>query len=379
MKIAFIGDTHLGRSVHGYDMTPHIQQQMDAFFDFCVKHEVDMAIHLGDLFDTPKPKDTHQRIAIQWAKKFDAEEIQLYLLVGNHDCIARKDYPTALELLKAIDFENVRVVDQARMDLIGHSNKDLYLLSLPFPSAGLIENHKQWRDSIFKLLHKKPHDAPFICVSHLNVGGASLGNQNWVYRGKDFAVPDFGIEEKNLQIIVNGHIHKHQLLPSTLCLGAALPLTFGEIENPAGFLIYDTVEEDSQYYTADPDVALYDLKLDVTTATNGEPIGTQNILFLIDMLDLNGKLVKLQPVIDLESTVDWDRVVAYLQEKGATHVIAEIPKFDSPQLAEKISYIGNQHELVDEYLSSFDLGDKKGVITQAFQKVLGIHSKTKNN
>lgn len=374
MKIAFLGDTHLGRSIHGYDMTPHIQKRMDQFFEFCLKHNVDMAVHLGDLFDTPKPKDTHQRIAIQWAKKFDDEEIQLLLLVGNHDCIARKDYPTALELLKAIDFENVYVVDTARMDIIEHKNEDLFMLSLPFPSAGLIESQKQWQDSICELLQKKPHDAEFICVSHLNIEGANIGNQNWVYRGQDFVVPDFGLEEKNLRLLVNGHIHKQQLLGSQVCLGAALPLTFGEIDNPSGFLIYDTVEDESKYHAVDPDVALFDLKLDVTTATNGDPITTQNILFLIDMLNVQNKLVKVQPVIDLESTVNWDRIVEYLEEKGAAHVIAEIPKFDSPQLAAQVSNIGNHHELVAEYLKAFDLGEKESAIRAAFKKILSIHA-----
>ena len=133
MRIGIIGDTHLGRKLYGYDLTGAIRRVMYKFFEFCVNEQVDLAVHLGDMFDTITPTIAHQKLAVQWLNEFERAGIQLRVLTGNHEVSAGSKATTALDCIKAIPYKYVDVV---KYPLALSPADSPELLFLPFPAPG---------------------------------------------------------------------------------------------------------------------------------------------------------------------------------------------------------------------------------------------------
>lgn len=319
MKVAVIGDTHLGRTLYGYDLTPSIRATLYSFFRFCQEHEVKTAVHLGDLFDTPRPSLAMEKLAIQWCNEFERAGIKLHLLVGNHDVVSKGVF-SALSPLKAIDYQHVRV----------HETPCVTggLVFLPFPSPAIYESHSGWLGEIDGIM--KADLGNCIVFAHLNVEGATMGEQDWVYRGGDYSLPTYVPHEDSVALVVSGHIHKHQWGSGRhLMLGASQKLRFNEREDPPCVfaLLNDPEGKDGvELYDTGTQVELVQWELDASAwGCGGEAPNESELLH--ELPDVEGTLVKLQPFVDEHTSIDWGRIEAALYENGAEFVKVLSPVF----------------------------------------------------
>jgi hypothetical protein len=308
MKIAIIGDTHLGRVLHGYDLTPHIRSVMYSFLWACKSHEVDYAIHLGDVGDRPVWSISQQKLVLQWCNEFERAGIQLYILAGNHDVTNTPGVASALDVVKAAPYRLVTVVDRPSV-FDG-------MVFLPFPSPSLHESDEEWQTEVDGVLHRGGPVSPLI-FAHLNVDGARL-NQEWVYRGDRYTVP------KTIRSVFSGHIHLPQQAGKVRCVGAAARLTFGEKTNRPAFLIVDEYGRTLTEVLA-PALSMQEFEFDVSAWTNGgEPPSTDSVVCQLKR-GIRGALVKVKAIVDEQSCVDWQRVEQVLYERGARHVAMAPP------------------------------------------------------
>lgn len=312
--IGVLGDTHLGKSLGKFDLTPYIRSSMWKFFDFCLDRKVQAAIHLGDLVDSPKMSLEREKILIQWANEFERAKLPIYIMNGNHDVTAHQTVSSALSVLKSIPYEYVTVVERPSLiEVAGYE-----ILFLPFPSPSLFSSYDPYLVEAKKEYDKATSEV--VVVSHLNVYGAKLGDQEFVYRGEDFCIPDFVTESSQTSFVVNGHIHKAQAVENVFMLGAAQRFSFGEASNPVRFGIIS----DSMYRTFDVSdrvgLSLFKFELNLGTTDKGV-MSTQSAVDLICRgKDVVGSCIKISPLVDSNTLANLDDISSTLYSRGVSFV-----------------------------------------------------------
>jgi len=313
MRLAIIGDTHLGRHLQRYDMTPHIRNVMYQFVEYCIEIGATTAVHLGDLFDSSNPPAQSVKTALQWCNEFERRGINLFILTGNHD-VSSRGVPSALEPIKAAPFKHVRVVERPQHIVeYGHE-----LLFLPFPSPTLFTS-EQWEEEL--LYAHGECDGAVLAFSHLNIEGCPLNNQEWVLRGGDFNIPRGIIDDLYIRTY-SGHIHMAQEFEGICVVGAAERLRFSERDYEQAFIgLFDGQEEQFNYESA----SMLQVELDASKwAVESHPT-TQIALGEIQDIDVLGKIVKLRRYVDEQTEVDWPAVEGEFYNKGALYVMMEAP------------------------------------------------------
>lgn len=301
--IAVIGDTHLGRSLYGFDLTSYIRKAMYEFFDLCVEKKTVCAIHLGDLFDRPAPTVEQEKMALQWCNEFERAGITLYILVGNHDATSKVRAPSALESIRVAPFRCVRVVDRPlRMD-------DHHLL-LPFPAAGIYASQAEYEKDI------RFHDDDVV-FSHLNIEGAKVGDEGTTYRAADHNLPPWIQEQASL--VVSGHIHRPQRIKRVVIVGAAERLRFDERDQERQFVLVH--EQEQRVHVLRAPLELLQVEIDTTVwGTGGNPPSTEGVVRRVLRDNPAGKVVKIVPIVDERSCVDWPAVEGAVYDAGALRV-----------------------------------------------------------
>ncbi len=92
MRVAALGDAHLGRSYYPYT-TPDgfnqrerdFEESFTAAVELALDQEPDLVIWLGDIFDHPRPTYRSYRIAQRAIARIREHGVPLALITGNHD------------------------------------------------------------------------------------------------------------------------------------------------------------------------------------------------------------------------------------------------------------------------------------------------------
>jgi DNA repair exonuclease SbcCD nuclease subunit len=314
--IGVLGDLHLGRSLYGYSLTLMIRSAMYRFLHFCIKHEVKIAVALGDIFDNPRPTIEQEKIAIQWCNEFERAGINLFLINGNHDATGKAGLGSALDVIRANRFTFVNVINRPTLikrlpSAVPYTGPPLYFL--PFPCPSLYQDPEAWERAATSNVERGA-----ITFCHLNIEGAKVGEQDFPYRGDHFNLPSKII--KLSRLVVAGHIHNPQRVGKTIqIIGAAERLRFDERNHDRYFtLIGDRVV----HYRRSDALHLRQLLLD---ASGGE-VTTEDVKRVVKDQDVKGAIVKLAPYVDELSTVDWTEVASEVYKQGADHVVVAPPK-----------------------------------------------------
>ena len=92
MKVAALGDAHLGRSYYGFTTAQGVNQRefdfevsFEAAVDLALAQEPDLVVWLGDVFDHPRPTYRSFRVAQRALSRVRDHGVALALITGNHD------------------------------------------------------------------------------------------------------------------------------------------------------------------------------------------------------------------------------------------------------------------------------------------------------
>lgn len=92
MRVAALGDAHLGRSYYGFT-TPEgvnrrerdFEESFEKAVDLALAQEPDLVVWLGDVFDHPRPTYRSFRVAQRALTRVREHGVSLALITGNHD------------------------------------------------------------------------------------------------------------------------------------------------------------------------------------------------------------------------------------------------------------------------------------------------------
>ena len=218
MKILATSCWHIGLETGGYSRADEIGELAKELID--ESYNADLFVHLGDLFDNDHPRPGDYALAFALLRQIECEA--KVLVAGNHD-------PTAVVPIGvALDGWKVVHEDPAVFDVHGDAADGRYVC-IPYQSAftEIVESVK---------LARTAGDVVAV-FSHLDVPGASLSSGVEMGDSEHALPPD----AKDLPCwVVNGHIHKRQIMGSIIMPGSLIQVNQGESGESKGFVMLRT-------------------------------------------------------------------------------------------------------------------------------------------
>jgi DNA repair exonuclease SbcCD nuclease subunit len=200
MEWVFFSDTHLGKLKKLFPENHHAlaMKEFRKPLDYAVKNGIKTVIHGGDIFDHPNIEHKYSRALIKLF--LDYKELDIYLIMGNHDFEDNENNSLHLIILcsELGILPNVTVIQElSTIKLEG-----IPFRFMPFP-------------------HTKFSNKKVVNIAHTEVAGVVRDN-NMVIRN--------GIEITNTDSAnFIGHIHKQQkVTDNTWFVGGLTQTNFGE-------------------------------------------------------------------------------------------------------------------------------------------------------
>lgn len=298
MRLLHFSDIHIGMENYSkLDPETGLSTRLLDFlktFDFIVdtalKEKVDAVVFAGDAYKTRDPNPTQQRGFGQRVKKIAKAGIPFILVVGNHDTPNAEGKANALDIYSALEIDNVWVSRKPELLEVPTKSGPLQIVTLPWLHK---DDYKTVGDKLKSLYDKIKSDSPAIFLSHVEVEGASYGSEKGMAIANDVTVPLPLLQDKRLNYVALGHIHKHQVLgkdPFIVYAGSPHRIDFGEEKEDKGICLVDIAKTTTFQFISTN--ARQFLTVEVTLKPNDlDP--TQTILDEIKKHDVEEKIVRL--------------------------------------------------------------------------------------
>jgi DNA repair exonuclease SbcCD nuclease subunit len=232
MRIAVICDTHFGARNDSPIFLDYFFRFLDkVFFPYLEREGITEVLHLGDLMDRRKfvnfatLHETRERFINQLLSR----GIRTNIILGNHDTYFRNtsSINSIEELFGGMEDKGI-VVHKNPTELFYDQTK---FLLLPWINKSNEEISR-------KLI--KTTDAPIV-VGHLELTGYE------VLRGTQFTDGMDPTPFDRFQAVYSGHFHCKHSKGNIHYLGTPYQITFGDLNEPKGFHIFDTNDRSMTY------------------------------------------------------------------------------------------------------------------------------------
>jgi DNA repair protein SbcD/Mre11 len=271
MKIIHFADLHLGVENYGrIDPATGLSSRLtdflaafDQLVDYALENRSDLVIFSGDAYKTREPGQTQQREFAKRIARLSADNIPVFLLVGNHDLPNAVGRATATEIFDTLAVKNVYVAGRPDIIVIPTAAGNVQIAALPWLRRSALIVREDVKNlplpEITKLMEQKLTEIttslasrldpslPSILAAHVWVGGATIGSESQMSIGQEHAMLLGNIALPAFDYVALGHIHKHQVLnqsPPVVYSGSLERVDFSEEKDDKGFMVVDIVPGD---------------------------------------------------------------------------------------------------------------------------------------
>jgi DNA repair protein SbcD/Mre11 len=202
--------------------------RLDEVVDYALDHEADLIIFAGDAFKTRDPDPTQQREFAKRIKKL-ADQIPVFMVVGNHDIPGMAARATSIDIFGALEVPNIIVGRKPGSQVIETRRGPVFLGWMPFPVRNRLLAQEDHRGVSIEELDRRvealvneelaalarqaaEHDMPRVLAGHFSVSGATYGSERSVMLGRDLVIQKSALADPTWDYVALGHIHKHQNL-----------------------------------------------------------------------------------------------------------------------------------------------------------------------
>ncbi|MEQ1569136.1 MAG: exonuclease SbcCD subunit D [Myxococcota bacterium] len=261
MRIVHTSDWHAGRQWKGVDRLPELERALDGLAAYVERHDVDLLLVTGDVFDTGSPPPRAEGVVFRFLKRVGATGARTVVIAGNHD------HPTRLEAWGTLaELVGVTAVGTPRSRSRGglltietRSGERARVAALPFAptrlwvdAAGLVADPGaaalKYADGLARVLADLSAgfgaDSVNLVCAHTHLDGAFIGgSERRVHLGDDWAATVQSLPA-TAHYVALGHIHRPQELVApapTAYAGSPLQLDFGEAGQDKSFVVIDAV------------------------------------------------------------------------------------------------------------------------------------------
>jgi DNA repair protein SbcD/Mre11 len=289
IRLLHFADLHVGMENYGkLDPQTGISSRirdfldrLDEIVDFALAHEADLVIFAGDAFKTRDPDPTQQREFARRIKRL-ADQVPLFMLVGNHDIPGIAARATSIDIFRTLEVSNIMVGRNIGSQVVQTRRGPVFLGWVPFPVRGRLIAQEDHRGASVEELDRAvgalisgeladlaklagEQDMPRVLVGHFSVSGATYGSERSVMLGRDLVIQKSALSDSNWDYVALGHIHKHQNLtpahprgvpaegaasgspPPIVYSGSLERIDFGEEVEEKGFCWVKLARGDTQW------------------------------------------------------------------------------------------------------------------------------------
>ena len=236
IRVLHFADLHVGMENYGkLDPQTGISSRIRDFLDrldevvaYAISHDADLVIFAGDAFKTRDPDPTQQREFARRIKHL-ADQIPVFMLVGNHDIPGMAARATSIDIFRTLEVPNIVVGRKIDAQVIETKRGPVFLGWVPFPVRNRLIAQEEHRGASVEELDRAvetlvsgelaelarqaaEHDMPRVLVGHFSVSGATYGSERSVMLGRDLVVQKSALADPAWDYVALGHIHKHQNL-----------------------------------------------------------------------------------------------------------------------------------------------------------------------
>lgn len=256
LKGVWSSDFHIGLFTDELNRTREIIGVLMHIAKYAVKKKADFVVFGGDIFHNNTPSEELISQFIQVLNVLERKKIRTFVMVGNHDAIAKKGRSSCLSFIRNISpvYSSVTLVDDIKTIRFKKAEVgDVFFTFLPFMYQAHI--NKKWKSvqqyvnfkmkETQKKLSKLQTPPQWYVFSHLNVKGVIPGTEEHMLKKVELVVPEFLSEFTPFKVqpqIINGHIHTRQKVQNNQIVGSPIFVDFGEKEESKYFLHMDIPE-----------------------------------------------------------------------------------------------------------------------------------------
>lgn len=224
MKIALITDPHLDFKKGDEKYFEYFMKfYSNIFFPTLKKENINTVVFLGDTFDHRKTLDIRsiENIKTRFFNFFLENNINLHMLVGNHDIYLRESNKINTPEIILSDFNNIKTY---------RSITDIEIGNLSICMCPWI--NKENKDEVIKHLQETESKVLF---GHLELNGFEL-YKGFYMSGSDYNPDMFS----SFDLVFSGHYHHRSTNGNIHYLGNPYQLVWSDCNDIRGFHIFDT-------------------------------------------------------------------------------------------------------------------------------------------
>ncbi len=304
----------------------------DEVVAYAIRESIDLVLFAGDAYRSRDPSQTHQREFARRVSRLVANEIPVFLLVGNHDIPQSKGRATSLEIFPTLQVPLVHVGEKIGVHKIETKSGNLQILALPWIRRGELFTKQDQKGksvdditfSVERLLASQLQQEsqtldptiPAILTGHATVSGALTSSERSMMLGRDYVLSQSDLALQQIDYVGLGHIHKHQVLgdsPPIVYSGSLQRVDFSEENDVKGFCVVEIDGKEQPGKRAKwrfiPVAARIFLTIKIVIP-NGEEDPTQTVLDEIQNYHTQGNVVRLHLTLpsDLASKIDERKI-----------------------------------------------------------------------
>ena len=253
-RLVFVTDPHIGLKTDDMDRTEEIMEVLFRVARHAVKVKADAVVIGGDVFDNNAPNEHLIAQFIRFLNILRKGDITVYVMVGNHDAVAKHRRRSCLSFIRKIKggYPKVKLVDDIKSIRMWKAELgDIHFTFLPFitkahlkPAYKTVQRYVDIQAK--KIKRELPKDAQHFVFSHLNVPECQPGTEEFMLKKVDVMLPEAFLKSKKiwnrLPTIFQGHIHTRQKIGNVHIVGSPVFVTFGEKEKYKYFVQVDIPE-----------------------------------------------------------------------------------------------------------------------------------------
>jgi DNA repair exonuclease SbcCD nuclease subunit len=346
--VIILGDPHVGKGTNigkggvGSTLNSRIVDQLnllDWTLDQAVEHHADHIIITGDVFEEPKPHPALITLFISWLKKCQVHDINVHIIVGNHDILRNGLVSTSpLDIVSEVELDGISVYKDINTIIIGTTAFTLvpFRDRKSFSSNSNAEAIALVRDSLVYELASIPTTYRKVLIGHLAIEGSiPIGDEIDDLANELFCPLDMF---QGYDYVWMGHVHKPQVMkkknPYIAHIGSMDISNFGETDHKKHIVIFHCDEENGWSSAYLPTRPLQKITVSVPKGTDDT---TAYVLSEIKKAGVQDKaIVKVEVSLaspELKS-INKSTIEKYLTGQGAFNVNA-ISEFKKVNLIKK--------------------------------------------
>jgi len=266
LKILHFADLHLGVESYGHiDPATGLSSRLldflsalDQVVDYALENKVDLVLFCGDAYKTREPTQTQQREFAKRVSRLSANNIPIFLLIGNHDLPNAIGRATTTEIFDTLSVKNVYVSNRPDIYRISTRSGTIQIASLPWLRRSALLSKEETKNLNFDQIKERLQQTltrtiefnaskldpglPSILAAHVWVAGAEIGSERLMTIGQEHVLLLSNVANPAFDYVALGHIHRHQVLadsPPTVYAGSPACLDFSDEEDEKGFYLVE--------------------------------------------------------------------------------------------------------------------------------------------